>query len=305
MRRTEFRALGGSRVYKGAIWGQQIGNPGYNPSRRNRAPSSPGFLQASACVRMRSRYSAGKRRRWAFAGTSGSGSVARDVTEGPKAAVALRAPSASAPSATSISTAAGMRVIHRTLPAPTLISPGRLSHGLLAQGVVSEPDGGHNRDRTLAAALQRRAPPHESRRPHPRRVQGAARNDPQVVRREPNGRHSPVSSNQWSEETGQVSASGGDSKRPPRYDAVRKQSNRSISPPHPSPRATDAAISVGRKRTTVSQCSSVHIKLVQLGPSSATRQAVSLLSSPSVRRVVVGNSWISSRTRLATCRCLF
>ena len=28
MRRTEFRALGGSRVYKGAIWGQQIGNPG-------------------------------------------------------------------------------------------------------------------------------------------------------------------------------------------------------------------------------------------------------------------------------------
>ena len=29
MRRTEFRALGGSRVYKGAIWGQQIGNPGY------------------------------------------------------------------------------------------------------------------------------------------------------------------------------------------------------------------------------------------------------------------------------------
>ena len=29
MRRTEFRALGGSRVYKGAIWGKQIGNPGY------------------------------------------------------------------------------------------------------------------------------------------------------------------------------------------------------------------------------------------------------------------------------------
>ena len=45
------------------------------PLRRNRAPSSRGFLQASACVRMRSRYSAGKRRRWAFAGTSGSGSV--------------------------------------------------------------------------------------------------------------------------------------------------------------------------------------------------------------------------------------
>ena len=106
---------------------QLVSKDEYNPSRRNRAPSSPGFLQASACVRMRSRYSAGKRRRWAFAGTSGSGSVARDVTEGPKAAVALRAPSASAPSATSISTAAGMRVIHRTLPAPTLISPGRLA----------------------------------------------------------------------------------------------------------------------------------------------------------------------------------
>ena len=30
MRRTEFRALGGSRVYKGAIWGKQIGNPGSN-----------------------------------------------------------------------------------------------------------------------------------------------------------------------------------------------------------------------------------------------------------------------------------
>ena len=104
--------------------------------------------------------------------------------------------------------------------------------------------------------------------------------------------------------------SAGDSKRPPRYDAVREQSNRSISPPHPSPRATDAAISVGRKpaglpRATVSQCSSVHIELVQLGPPSVTRQAISLLSSPSVRRVVVGNSWISSRTRLATCRCLF
>ncbi len=34
---------------------------------------------------------------------------------------------------TSNSTAFGMRVISRTLPAPTLISPGRLSHRLLAQ----------------------------------------------------------------------------------------------------------------------------------------------------------------------------
>ena len=32
MRRTEFRALGGSRVYKGAIRGKQIGNPGYRVS---------------------------------------------------------------------------------------------------------------------------------------------------------------------------------------------------------------------------------------------------------------------------------
>lgn len=31
-------------------------------------------------------------------------------------------------------TAAGMRVIHRTLPAATLISSERMSHGLLAQG---------------------------------------------------------------------------------------------------------------------------------------------------------------------------
>ena len=32
MRRTEFRALGGSRVYKGAIRGKQIGNPGLKAS---------------------------------------------------------------------------------------------------------------------------------------------------------------------------------------------------------------------------------------------------------------------------------
>ena len=42
------------------------------------APTSPGFLHASACVRMRSRYSAEKRRRWTVAGTSGSGSGGRD-----------------------------------------------------------------------------------------------------------------------------------------------------------------------------------------------------------------------------------
>ena len=117
---------------------QLVSSDEYNPSRRSSAPSSPGFLQASACVRMRSRYSAGKRRRWTFAGTSGSGSAARDEAGESKAPVALRAPSASASPATSISTPAGMRIIHRTLPAPTLISPGRLSHRLLAQGVHSQ-----------------------------------------------------------------------------------------------------------------------------------------------------------------------
>ena len=106
----------------------------YKPSRRSSAPSSPARLHASACLRMRSRYAAVNRRRWAFAGTSGSGAVAADVAVGPKAPVALRAPSAFGPTTTSISTAGGMRFIHQTLPAPTLISIGRLSHRSLAQG---------------------------------------------------------------------------------------------------------------------------------------------------------------------------
>ena len=50
----------------------------YNPSRRSRAPTSPGRLHASTSLRMRSRYAGGKRRRSTFAGTSGSGSLARD-----------------------------------------------------------------------------------------------------------------------------------------------------------------------------------------------------------------------------------
>ena len=58
--------------------------------------------------------------------------------------------------------------------------------------VVSESDGGQDRDRTLAATLQRRTSSHESRRPHPRRVQEADGDDPRLVRREPKGRHSPV-----------------------------------------------------------------------------------------------------------------
>ena len=42
---------------------QFVSSDEYNPSRRNRAPTSPGFLHASACVRMQSRYSGEKRRR--------------------------------------------------------------------------------------------------------------------------------------------------------------------------------------------------------------------------------------------------
>ena len=38
MRRAKFRALGGSRVYKGAIWGKQIGNPGYSCVVRGTRP---------------------------------------------------------------------------------------------------------------------------------------------------------------------------------------------------------------------------------------------------------------------------
>ena len=97
-------------------------------------PARQAGLHASACLRMPSRYSAVNRRRWAIAGTSGSGAVAADVAVGPTAPVALRAPSAFGPTTTSISTAGGMRFIHQTLPAPTLISIGRLSHRSLAQG---------------------------------------------------------------------------------------------------------------------------------------------------------------------------
>ena len=43
MRRTEFRALGGSRVYKGAIWGKQIGNPGIKVS------SGAGKMEIPGC----------------------------------------------------------------------------------------------------------------------------------------------------------------------------------------------------------------------------------------------------------------
>src|SRR4030095_8793242 len=42
----------------------------YNPSRRNSAPSSPGFVHASASRRILRLYSALKRRRFALAATS-------------------------------------------------------------------------------------------------------------------------------------------------------------------------------------------------------------------------------------------
>ena len=48
----------------------------YNPSRRSRAPISPGTAQTSASRRMRTLYSAVNRRRWGFSATSGSGRVA-------------------------------------------------------------------------------------------------------------------------------------------------------------------------------------------------------------------------------------
>ena len=47
------------------------------------------------------------RRRWTFAGISGSGAVAADVVVGPPTPVALQAPSAFGPTTTSISTAGG------------------------------------------------------------------------------------------------------------------------------------------------------------------------------------------------------
>ena len=42
VRRTKFRALGGSRMYNEAIRGRQNGNPGYNPYRLH---SSLGYVR--------------------------------------------------------------------------------------------------------------------------------------------------------------------------------------------------------------------------------------------------------------------
>ena len=65
----------------------------YNPSRRNKAPTSPTFLHLSASLTIRRLYSPLNRRRVAFSATSGSGpSPVRPAA--PRATpVALRAPS--------------------------------------------------------------------------------------------------------------------------------------------------------------------------------------------------------------------
>jgi len=60
----------------------------YKPSRRRSSPILPGSVQASACSRMRSLYSAVKRRRRAFSGTSGSATT----STGPPAGAAAPGP---------------------------------------------------------------------------------------------------------------------------------------------------------------------------------------------------------------------
>jgi hypothetical protein len=71
----------------------------YNPSRRKRAPNRPCSLQASASRRIRRLYSAAKRRRTGFSGTSESGTTDRSarppVRLREEIPVALRAPSIS------------------------------------------------------------------------------------------------------------------------------------------------------------------------------------------------------------------
>src|SRR5665647_307810 len=62
------------------------------PSRRNRAPISPGTLQASAALRMRVRSALVNWRRRAMAATSGSGGATGDAFP-----VDLRAPSNASP----------------------------------------------------------------------------------------------------------------------------------------------------------------------------------------------------------------
>ena len=86
---------------------QAVSRDEYSPSRRRRAPISPSSLQRSASRTIRSLYSEVNLRRWALAGTSGSGSC---CGTGPAAhtlpsesPVALRAPSGSEESETCVS----------------------------------------------------------------------------------------------------------------------------------------------------------------------------------------------------------
>ncbi len=73
-----------------------------------------GALQASACFKILSRYSAVKRRRFGFATTSGSGAPPASA----ETPVALRAPSVSAACFISEPDPAASRSIHLSLPAP-------------------------------------------------------------------------------------------------------------------------------------------------------------------------------------------
>src|SRR6266478_2669783 len=98
------------------------------PSLRSNAPSSPGFLQWSAALRIR-RFSALENcRRLAVAATSGSGAVeAADAA----AAVALRAPCAAA-SAGTPATPCGKdpfnKLLMRYLPLLSKFAKGGVSH---------------------------------------------------------------------------------------------------------------------------------------------------------------------------------
>ena len=103
---------------------QFVSSDEYRPSRRNSAPTSPGFLQASASVRMRSRYSAEKRRRWTLADTSGSGSAARDVVIESAARLIRLLAFLAEQEHPSVTTAPGLhRELERAVLAGTVLSP--------------------------------------------------------------------------------------------------------------------------------------------------------------------------------------
>src|SRR6266481_5265549 len=120
------------------------------PSLRSNAPSSPGFLQWSAALRIR-RFSALENcRRLAVAATSGSGAVeAADAA----AAVALRAPCAAA-SAGTPATPCGNdpfnKLLMRYLPLLSKFAKGGVSHhigtGGLRRSLLGNVNGlGHHR----------------------------------------------------------------------------------------------------------------------------------------------------------------